>query len=110
MSDEFVLVRKRKYQQVGDRAKIYVTGETYRTLARWAEETDLTMIELCSMAVEYAKQHLKLRDASDAPQIIVEDTVSVTRRTEDLNRIISELCSATGVRLEDLEIATDGQL
>ena len=62
--DRFVLVRKRReYRQGnGNRAKVYVTAETYDTLAEWCVLTGKTMVEIASLAVAYAAKHLTVVD------------------------------------------------
>ena len=58
-TEQFVLVRKNmRYFQNGERMKINVRPETYKTLADWAVETGLPIVELCARAVEYANEHL----------------------------------------------------
>lgn len=64
MKDKFIVVRKKPdYKQINtDRAKIYVTAETYETLTMWAAIQGKTIIQVAAEAVAFAAAHAEIVD------------------------------------------------
>lgn len=64
MEDKFVIVRKKPdYKQINsDRAKIYVTAETYETLTMWATLQGKTIVQVAAEAVAFASAHSEIID------------------------------------------------